>query len=69
MRRRLSGKSRVVGGDVYEIFVTIPPGYSFDRAEGDGAAVLKTREDGAVLRVSLKSEESREVSWGVRFHD
>jgi hypothetical protein len=67
--RRLSGSSRVVGGDAYDLFVSIPTGYSFDRAECDGAVVLKAWEDGAVLRVSLKSDQTREVSWTLHFHE
>jgi hypothetical protein len=64
---RLSGKSRVVGGDPYELFVSVPPGYVFDRAECAGAALLKTLRDGVTLRVSLKSDQSREVAWTVAF--
>jgi len=67
--RRLSGTSRVVGGDTYELFVSMPTGYSFDLAEGDGAEVLNAREDGGMLRVSLKSDQSREVAWTVHFHE
>ena len=64
---RLFGKSRVVGGDVYELFICVPPGFAFDRAEFDGGAVLKTQGDGAVLCIGLKSAQSREVSWAVHF--
>jgi len=63
----LSGKSRVVGGDVYELFISIPSGYVFDRAESSGAALLKTQQDGTVLVISLKSDQSREIAWTVSF--
>jgi hypothetical protein len=66
---RLSGKSRVVGGDVYELFISIPPGFAFNRAECDGAAVLEGQRDGAVLCLSLKSDQSREVAWAVLFQE
>ena len=66
---RLSGKSRLVGGDVYELFISIPPGYSFGRVECAGAAVLKTQRDGMVLQISLKSDPSREVDWTVHFQE
>jgi len=64
---RMSGTSRIVGGDDYELFISIPPGYSFDRIECAGAAVLKTQRDGTVLLISLKSDQSREVAWTVSF--
>jgi hypothetical protein len=64
---RLSGKSRVVGGDAYELFISVPPGFALDRAECEGAAVLECRRDGAVLRIGLKSDQSREIAWTVHF--
>jgi Melibiase len=64
---RLSGRSRLVGGDVYELFIFVPPGYSFDRIECRGAAVVESVREGAVLRVGLKSEHSGEASWVVHF--
>jgi hypothetical protein len=64
---RLSGKSRVVGGDTYELFVSVPPGYAFDRAECAGAEVMEAGRDGEMLRVRLKSDQSREVPWTIRF--
>ncbi|MGB7297161.1 MAG: glycoside hydrolase family 36 protein, partial [Candidatus Aminicenantales bacterium] len=64
---RLSGKSRVVGGDAYDLLVSVPPGYAFDHAECAGAELLEARRDGEMLRVRLKSNQSREVSWTVHF--
>jgi len=66
---RLSGKSRVVGGDAYDLVVSIPPGYVFDHAECDGAAVLKTQQDGAILGVGLKSDQTREIAWTIHFQE
>ena len=67
--RRLSGRSRVVAGDAYELFVSLPPGYSYDRAEGEGETALEAHREGEVLRISLKSAQSREVSWAVHFQE
>jgi hypothetical protein len=64
---QLSGRSLVVGDDVYELFISIPPGYSFDRVECSGAALIKTQQEGAVLRISLKPDQSREIAWTVSF--
>jgi len=65
--KRLFGKSRVVGGDDYELFISIPPGFAFDHAECSGAALINTQQDGAVLRFSLKSDQSREIDWTASF--
>jgi len=64
---RLSGRSRLVGGDLYELFVSLPPGYSFDRAECQGAAVAGIRRESEVVRIDLEADRGGEVSWGVHF--
>jgi hypothetical protein len=64
---RLSGRSRLVGGDVYELFITLPSGFSFGRAESSGAEVTEIKQDGVGLRVALKTGHSREASWMVHF--
>ena len=67
--RRLAGRSRVVAGDPYELLVSVPSGYSFDRAEGDKGTELEAKRDGEVLRILLKSGQSREVPWVIRFRE
>ena len=64
---RLSGKSRLVGEDDYELFVFTPAGYSFDRAECRGAAVIQAQKEGAVVQIDLRADRSGEASWVVYF--
>jgi hypothetical protein len=65
--RGLSGRSRVVGRDAYELVVSVPPGYVFDRVECEGAAVVEAQRDGAVLAVTLMTDQSREITWSLFF--
>lgn len=64
---RLSGRSRSVAGDDYEIYVSVPSGFSFDRAECDGADLLKTERKGAMLKIALRADMNREITWSVFF--
>jgi hypothetical protein len=66
---RLSGRSRLVGEDVYELYVSLPPGYSFDRAECRGAAAAEIKPEGEVLRVALSAGHSGEASWVLSFRE
>jgi hypothetical protein len=67
--RCLSGRSRLVAGDPYDLFVSVPTGYSFNRVESDGADVLEAVREGEIVRVGLKSDRSREISWSLHFHE
>ena len=68
----LTGRSRVVGGETYILYVTQPAGFSIQSAScSAGARVLKTeRQDGLTL-VSIRSEKSATVSWKLQYesHD
>lgn len=64
---RISGRSRVVGNDVYELYVSVPPGFVFDGAKCEGAEVLKPENRGGMVKISLRSDQSREVVWSVSF--
>jgi hypothetical protein len=70
----LSGASRVIGGDAYELRIALPAGLA-----GNGAAVSVSDEDrragvtAAVghaaegVRATISAPENREVRWEVRF--
>lgn len=64
----LTGRSRVVGGETYILYVTQPAGFSIQSAScSAGARVLKTeRQDGLTL-VSIRSEKSSTVSWKLQY--
>ncbi len=71
----LSGTSRLVAGDPYELRIILPVGEKSWRATaaevsaGDAAAGVKAtfQQDGPKLRVVLSSPAGREVQWRVRF--
>jgi hypothetical protein len=69
----LSGKSKVVGGDPYEIRICAPTReWQAVRAkvsEGDRRAEVTAdiKQLGPRIRVTIKSPENREVSWEVAF--
>jgi len=74
--RTLTGRSKVVGEDPYELRVTVPrvDGKSFRLAEAglseaDANAGVKARvsQAGPCVRVTLESRESREVAWHLTF--
>ena len=63
----LTGASRVVAGDPYEVYLTEPDGYRLARFEGpDGAAVTVARE-GALVRVRWIPVASGTNGWVARF--
>jgi alpha-galactosidase len=64
---RLSGKSFVVAGDAYDIFLTEPEGYRLEGFECDGAEVLGTSRQGILVKASLSSGSGGAVSWVARF--
>jgi hypothetical protein len=71
--KMLSGKSKVVGADPYEIRIFAPTrewqAVRVKVAEGDrGAGVTAgIQQGGQEIRVTIKSPENREVSWEVAF--
>lgn len=71
----LSGRSRVVAGDDYEIRIVLPEGKTQWRVKGTETATadrkkgvrITGRRDEALVRVKIESAESREVKWAVSF--
>jgi alpha-galactosidase len=63
----LTGESDVVGGDAYAVYVTEPAGYRATGATADGARVLGFARDGTLRVLRLLADESRRVSWTVRY--
>jgi alpha-galactosidase len=63
---RLSGRSRLVAGDPYEVYVHVPPGFTPASAACEDAGVPVVR-DGAVVRFTCRAETSRDVGWSVYF--
>jgi hypothetical protein len=70
--RALQGQSRVVGGDAYEMRIHRPKGWKtsgVEVAEQDRTAAVTAsfKEEDGLVRVTIRSPKSREVSWKVRF--
>ena len=63
----LTGRSRVVGGDLYEIYLAVPDGFRLDKFTCDGADVLGTERTGVLVKLALMPRESREIGWSVKF--
>ena len=65
--RSLSGRSRVIGGDPYEVYVTVPPGFEFQKAECEGADAGAAFRDGAQVRFTCRRASTREIGWAATF--
>jgi len=64
----LSGTSRVVEGDPYQLRVFVPEGYAFADAEA-GDLTIDAKTDGAILTVDFKSPENADAAWAVTFRE
>jgi hypothetical protein len=68
-KNHLTGTSQLVGGDAYELYVTLPSGFFFDRAECRGAEVTEIKAGGGGLSVGLRAAHSSEAKWVVNFQE
>ncbi|MCK4371660.1 MAG: hypothetical protein KAW61_00880, partial [candidate division Zixibacteria bacterium] len=64
---RLSGKSKLVGGETYELYLTEPDGYVLKDVTCEGAEVVDKRKDGQLRVIQLKIDTNTEVCWAVRY--
>jgi hypothetical protein len=65
--RSLSGRSRVVGGDPYEVYVTVPPGFDFEKAVCDGVEAAGAVREGPLVRFTCRRALAREIGWAATF--
>jgi len=68
----LSGKSKLVGEDPYELRIFAPQTYQANSAavsdsDKKAGVAAKLEQDGTHVRVMLTSTTSREVTWSVIF--
>jgi hypothetical protein len=63
----LSGRSLVVAGDPYDIFLTEPEGYRLEGFECPGMPVPEVKKEGPLIRVSLLPGQSGAAGWSARF--
>lgn len=63
--RQLSGVSRVIANDPYELRIRVPQGWTFDAASADEHATAHL--ENGLVRVRFTSAKSRDVAWRVSF--
>jgi hypothetical protein len=66
----LAGRSRLVGGDPYDVYLTEPAGWRLAEMRCEGAAPLpveRPRAGAPVVRAGCRVDSSGEVSWQARF--
>ncbi len=68
----LSGKSKVVAGDAYELRIVAGrqvASVAVASADRKAGVTIEARRDGGLVRVLVKAPESRTVAWTVRFEE
>ena len=65
----LSGRSRVISQDAYELEISEPSGFRLESFVWDGAPLLDIRREGVVLKIKVNwgGEGSRDIPWTARF--
>lgn len=64
---KLSGRSLLVAGDPYEIYVNIPAGFDLGEVKVDGARFLGVAGAGPLRVIKLVADQSGEAAWNVSF--
>ena len=63
----LSGRSRLVANDIYEIYIYEPEGFTFTGYTVEGAKIKGDRKKIDIRIVSLFSEAGGRVKWEVKY--
>jgi len=63
----LSGKSMLVGGDPYFIYITKPNGYKLEDLTCEGVEVRRVEKHGLLKALRLESKTGKEVDWAFTF--
>ncbi len=63
----LSGTSRLVAGDPYDLYLTAPAGDDLIEATASGASVTGARLEGGMRIVRLESRQGGAVDWQIRY--
>lgn len=69
-RRTLGGRSRLVGGDPYELRILAdkaPTAVTLSAEDQSAGVQASLKQDGALVRVTIQSPANRDVSWKVQF--
>ena len=66
--KTLSGRSKIVGGDPYEVRIVLPDkNWSAASAEVSGGATVAFNQTNELVRATIQSAKSGEVNWTVKF--
>ena len=65
--RTLSGHSKVVRDDRYELTVHVPTGFTAKQVQ-IGGKPAEMKQEGDVMRVAFVPESTGEVDWAVTFN-
>ena len=63
----LSGRSRLVGGDAYDLYLSEPNGWHFAEIDCGGVKARTTSRQDGVIVTGCQAEKSGEISWKARF--
>jgi hypothetical protein len=63
----LTGTSRIVSGDPYDIYLTEPEGYRLEAFSCEGATASEPLREGLAVKVRLWAGESRSAAWKAVF--
>lgn len=64
--KTLSGKSKVVAGDPYELRIILPEGYQLENAKFNGK-LMQILKEGRLIRINYISPTTDVVTWNVQF--
>ena len=62
----LSGTSRLIANDPYQLRLTVPPGWELENAVAD--VPLTTEQTASLLRVTMPSPVTQDVHWQIAFN-
>jgi len=63
----LRGRSAMVAGDPYVLYVAEPDGYAFSDVTAEGTVIVGERMEGALRVITLRADRSGEASWAVAY--
>jgi len=63
----LTGRSRVVGGDPYAVYLTEPAGWTLIDLACGGAAPLPIERQPDVVKTGCRAEASGTITWKARY--
>jgi hypothetical protein len=63
----LSGRSRLVGGDPYEIYLTEPGRWTLSALQCDGADPLPIERAGGLVKGGCLAKANADVAWRAEF--